>query len=60
MGIKKMVYYTVKCNKCGTLLEDYVGDIPARRRSDAEDIARDNGFIQMGPNSWLCPECAKI
>lgn len=60
MGVKRMIYYTVKCNKCGTLLEDYVGDIPARKRSAAETIARNEGFIQVSANKWLCPDCAKM
>lgn len=61
MGVKKLSYYTVQCNKCLSVLEDYVGEVAGftTRREKAEDYARESGFKQIGKNTWICPACQK-
>lgn len=59
MGVMRCVYYTVCCNRCYCKMEDWSGDVSSyvRTRGHAEDIAREEGFLQIGKNTWLCPEC---
>lgn len=61
MPVERNVFYSVCCDKCHCLLEDYTGEL-ARvtwNKGIAENIARENGFVQISPRKWLCPECEK-
>lgn len=61
MPVERNVFYSVCCDKCHSLLEDYTGELAGvtKKRSVAENIARENGFVQISPRKWICPECAK-
>ncbi len=59
MGVVKVSYYTVQCNCCNDRMESYVGEQLEQKRANAEQIARDCGFVQVGKNTWICPECKK-
>lgn len=61
MGIVKVSFYSVECNHCKCLLEDYTGELArvTQKRKLAEIIAKENGFVQTGKNTWFCPNCAK-
>ena len=59
MGVVKISYYTVRCNRCNDITESSTGDLMTRKRTDAEEIARECGYLQIGKNTWLCPECQK-
>lgn len=61
MAVEKVSFYTVRCDKCNCLLEDYTGEL-ARitwNKAIAESIAKENGFIQISPRKWLCSSCVK-
>lgn len=59
MGVEISSFYTVRCNKCKCLLEDYTGDLGrlTTKRYMAEELAVENGFTRIGKNTWLCPNC---
>lgn len=61
MAVERVIFYSVRCDKCNSLLEDYTGELARRthKRALAENKAKLNGFIQISPRKWLCPECAK-
>lgn len=61
MAVERVIFYSVRCDKCNNLLEDYTGELARRthKRALAENEAKLNGFIQISPRKWLCPECAK-
>ncbi len=62
MGVVKVTFYSVECNRCKCLLEDYSGEL-ARLTYDrkiAERTAEEYGFLRIGKNTWLCPECRRI
>lgn len=60
MGIEKIVFHSAKCDKCNKWLSEYKGDILKIRpnRTIASSLAKESGFIRIGANIWLCPECA--
>lgn len=60
MGIVKRVCYSVKCNLCGALLEDYAGELIGitNERKDAIGLAKEYNWKQMNNNTWVCPECS--
>lgn len=59
MGVIKRFCYSVKCNCCGALLENYAGELIGltNKREEAEAVARENGWLQTGINTWKCPDC---
>ena len=59
MGVIKRYCYSVECNCCEALLENYTGELIGltNKREDAEEIAKENGWVQTGKNIWKCPEC---
>lgn len=59
--IEKTVFYSVRCDGCKCLLEDYTGELArlTYTREIAENTAKRNGFVQISPKKWYCPECAK-
>ena len=59
MGVIKRYCYSVKCNYCEALLENYTGELIGltNKREDAEEVAKENGWVQTGKNTWKCPEC---
>lgn len=65
MRVMRVTYYTVRCNRCNSFItlkmEDYTGDISSytNKRGYAEEMAREYGYLQIGENTWLCPECGK-
>lgn len=61
LGIEKMVYHSVRCDKCKCLLNDYKKNITRLKinRNVAIRIAQDMGFVKTKSNEWLCPACAK-
>ena len=40
-------------------LENYTGELIGftNKRKDAEEVAKENGWVQTGKNTWKCPEC---
>lgn len=48
MAVEKVNFYTVRCDKCHCLLEDYTGELARITwdKSIAENMARENGFLQ--------------
>lgn len=62
MGIRKRTWYTVECNHCGAVLEDYTGDIAglSNSRKQAETIAYENNWTKTGQDTWKCPECSNF
>ena len=60
MGIERIVYYSVRCDKCRTLLDEYDNTLSKYKvnRAIASKIANENGFIKTESNLWLCPKCA--
>lgn len=62
MGIEKVVFYSVKCDRCKNSLEDYETDVPRsmKNRTIAAKVAENNGFLKIRANTWLCPKCAKM
>ncbi len=61
MGVEKMVYHSVRCDKCKRLLNDYKESIARLKinRNVAIRIAQEIGFVKTESNQWLCPSCAK-
>lgn len=61
MALEKMIFYTVRCDACKCLLEDYTGELAriTYTRGNAENMAKQNGFIQISAKKWHCPECAR-
>lgn len=61
MGIRKRSCYTVECNRCDAVLEDYCGELIGitDTRKDAENLAKEKGWIQTGNNTWVCPRCVQ-
>lgn len=61
MGVEKIVYYSIRCDKCKCLLNDYKENISRFKtnRNVATRIAQDVGFIKTESNKWFCPKCAK-
>lgn len=61
MAVEKVVFYSVRCDKCNCLLEDYTGELARLiyTRDAAEKLAKTNGFVQISPRKWICPECVK-
>lgn len=59
MGIRKRHWYTVECNCCGSVLEDYAGDIAGltNTKNQAKDLAIEYGWELKGKDTWICPEC---
>lgn len=59
--VEKTVFYSVRCDGCSCLLEDYAGELArlTYAREIAENTAKQNGFVQISPKKWYCPECAK-
>ena len=62
MGIVKVTFYSVECNRCKCLLEDYFGELARMTysREMAEEMAKEHGFLRTGKNTWICPECRKL
>ncbi len=61
MAVEREVFYSVRCDLCRCLLEDYTGELArlTYARKIAEDLAEQNGFVQISPKKWYCPECYK-
>lgn len=62
MGIERVVFYTIRCNRCNWTLEDFIGEVcrtTENNRPLAERLARKNGFLQITANRWICPNCVK-
>ncbi len=59
MGLRKITYYTIECNKCKCVVEDYSGELTEKNKEAIKRTAKSFGFIQKGTDTWLCPECAK-
>lgn len=61
MSIKKIEYYTVKCDRCENKLEDYTGELAGKTcdMKTAILLAKENGFIQMDNVTFICPQCIK-
>lgn len=61
MGIEKIVYHSIRCDKCKCLLNDYKENISRLKinRNVAVRIAQEVGFVKTDLNQWLCPNCAK-
>ena len=61
MGIKRIVYHSVECDKCKITLDDYKEELPKIRpnRIMVKKIADEFGFVKTENNMWLCPICAK-
>lgn len=63
MGVDRIIFYSVSCNKCKAPIEDWEGEIgrlTQNNRKLAENIARKVGFKQVSANKWLCPNCVNI
>lgn len=60
MGIERIVYHSVRCDKCRILLDSYKEELPRLRpnRTVAAKVASEHGFIKTESNVWLCPKCA--
>lgn len=61
MAVEREVFYSVRCDGCRCLLEDYTGELArlTYARKIAEDLAEQNGFVQISPKKWYCPESYK-
>jgi|GEM_PF-2650174 len=59
VGLRRIVYYTIECNKCKSPVEDYAGELTERNKESIKSIAKSYGFVQMNKDTWICPECAK-
>lgn len=61
MGIRKRFWYTVECNHCDSILEDDAGDIAGitNTKEQAESLAREYGWLQVGKDTWKCSNCIK-
>lgn len=60
MAIEKLSFYTVKCDFCGSPLEDYAGEIC--RITDTKEEAMRMAIIKnfcYKNKKWYCPCCAK-
>lgn len=66
MSLVKKICYTIECDAAShdslcNKLEDYIGALDGLTTSPsiAEDLAKKQGFVQISPRKWICPECAK-
>lgn len=61
MRDEREIFYSVRCDGCHCLLEDYTGELArlTYARGIAENVAKRNGFVQISPRKWYCPECAR-
>lgn len=61
MGVIKRVCYSIKCNSCNTVLEDYTGELIGitNKRQDAVELAFENKWVLLGEDIWKCPTCSK-
>ena len=59
MGVERVVFHSVRCDKCNKWLDDYKENISKARpnRIIASSLAKENGFKKVGANIWLCPKC---
>lgn len=63
MALRKKTCYTVECDTpgCYNNLEAYIGALDGltTKSSTAEELAKQEGFIQISARKWMCPECAR-
>lgn len=60
MGLERVTFYTIRCNKCSSLLEDWTGEIGRLTKDNrklAEELAEEQGFKKISANTWICPNC---
>jgi hypothetical protein len=59
MGIQKITYYVIACDKCGRFLEDDAGELAENiaKKERAVKLAEEYGWICVGRNSWRCRKC---
>lgn len=62
MGIERIVYHSVGCDKCKKVLDDYEDNLSRIKpnRIMVTKIAENHGFVRTKFNTWLCPDCAKL
>ena len=60
MGIERIVYHSIRCDECKTVLDEYENNLSKFRcnRVVVSKIANKNGFVKTKSNMWLCPKCA--
>lgn len=59
MGLKKVIYYSLECDKCQRVAKDSKGVHLAIKKEAITEMAIKYGFVKKNKNTWLCPECAK-